>query len=89
VRISIAEFGRRFGVSRPQVVRVLDKAVDVSLIERSGRDGLQITVLPRLRSVTEDSYVTAFVLCDQSADGAKSTSSQLASFAFRFLRLGS
>jgi len=64
VRISIAEFGRRFGVSRPQVVRVLDNAVDASLIERSGRDGLEIMVLPRLRRVTEDFYVTAFLLCD-------------------------
>jgi hypothetical protein len=64
VRISIAEFGRRFGVSRPQVVRVLDKAVDASFIERSGRDGLEIMVLPHLRSVTEDFYVTAFLLCD-------------------------
>src|SRR5215475_14027711 len=64
VGISIAEFGRRFGVSRPQVVRVLDKAVDASLIARSGRDGLEIMVLPRLRSATEDFYVTAFLLCD-------------------------
>jgi hypothetical protein len=39
------------------------KAVDASLIERSGRDGLQITVLPRLRSVTENFYVTPFLLC--------------------------
>jgi hypothetical protein len=64
VRISIAEFGRRFGVSRPQVVRVLDNAVDASLIERSGRNGLEVVVLPRLRSVTEDFCVTAFLLCD-------------------------
>jgi hypothetical protein len=64
VRISIAEFARRFGVSRPQVVRVLDKAVEASLIERSGADGLEIMVLPCLRSVTEDFYVTAFLLCD-------------------------
>jgi hypothetical protein len=64
VRISIAEFRRRFGVSRPQVVRVLDKAVDASLIERSGRDGLEIVVMPRLQNVTEDFYVTAFLLCD-------------------------
>ena len=46
------------------MVRVLDKAVDASLIERSRRDGLEIMVLPRLRSVTEDFYVTAFLLCD-------------------------
>jgi hypothetical protein len=64
VRISIAEFSRRFGVSRPQVVRVLDKAVEASLVERSGPDGLEIMVLPRLRSVTEDFYVTTFLLCD-------------------------
>ena len=64
VRIAIAEFGRHFGVSRPQVVRVLEKAVDASLIERSGRNGLEIMVLPLLRSVTEDFYVTAFLLCD-------------------------
>jgi MarR family len=64
VRISIAEFARRFGVSRPQVVRVLDKAAEASLVERSGPDGLEIMVLPCLRSVTEDFYVTAFLLCD-------------------------
>jgi hypothetical protein len=64
VRISIAELARRFGVSRPQVVRVLDKAVEACLVERSAPDGLQITVLPRMRSVTEDFYVTAFLLCD-------------------------
>jgi AraC-like DNA-binding protein len=65
VRLSIAELARRFGVSRPQVARVLDKAVEASLVERSGRpDGLQITVLPRLRSATRDFYVTAFLLCD-------------------------
>lgn len=64
VRISIAELARRFGVSRPQVVRVLDKAVEASLVERSGPDGQEIMVLPRLRSVTEDFYVTAFLLCD-------------------------
>jgi hypothetical protein len=64
VRISIAELARRFGVSRPQVVRVLDKGVEASLVERSMADGLQITVLPRLRNVTQDFYVTAFLLCD-------------------------
>jgi hypothetical protein len=64
VRISIAELARRFGVSRPQVVRVLDKAVEASLVGRSTPDGLEITVLPQLRSVTEDFYVTAFLLCD-------------------------
>jgi hypothetical protein len=64
VRIAIAELGRRFAVSRPQVVRVLDNAADASLIERSGPDGLDIMVLPRLWSVTEDFYVTAFLLCD-------------------------
>ena len=64
VRISIAELGRRFGVSCPRVVRVLDEAADASLIERSGRDGLEIKVLPHLRSVTEDFYVSAFLLCD-------------------------
>jgi hypothetical protein len=64
VRISIAELARRFGVSRPQVVRVLDKAIEASLVERSGPDGLEITILPRLRSVTQDFYVSAFLLCD-------------------------
>jgi hypothetical protein len=64
VRISIAEFARRFGVSRPQVVRVLDEAVEALLVERSGPDGLEIMVLPRLRSVSEDFYITAFLLCD-------------------------
>jgi hypothetical protein len=64
VRISIAELARRFGVSRPQVVRVLDNAVAAALVERSGPDGLDIMVLPRLRSATEDFYVTAFLLCD-------------------------
>ena len=64
VRISIAELARRFGVSRPQVVRVLDKAVEASLVGRSAPDGLEITALPQLRSMTEDFYVTAFLLCD-------------------------
>jgi hypothetical protein len=64
VRISIAELARRFGVSRPQVVRVLDEAAKASLVHRSAPDGLEVTVLPRLRSVTEDFYVTAFLLCD-------------------------
>jgi len=64
VRISIAELARRFGVSRPQVVRVLDKAVEASLVERSAPDGLHVTVLPRLQSMTQDFYVTAFLLCD-------------------------
>jgi hypothetical protein len=64
VRISIAKLARRFAVSRPQVLRVLDQAVKASLVERSAPDGLEITVLPRLRSVTEDFYVTAFLLCD-------------------------
>jgi hypothetical protein len=64
VRISIADLARRFGVSRPQVVRVLDEAVEASLVERSAQDGLQVTVLPRLRNLTYDFYVTAFLLCD-------------------------
>ena len=64
VRISIAELARRFGVSRPQVVRVLDKAVEASLVGRSAPDGLEITALPQLRSMTEDFYVTALLLCD-------------------------
>jgi hypothetical protein len=64
VRISIAELARRFGVSRPQVVRVLDNAIEASLVHRSAPDGLEITVLPRLRSMAEDFYVTAFLLCD-------------------------
>jgi hypothetical protein len=64
VRISIAEFARRFGVSRPQVARALDEAAELSFVERSGPDDLQITVLPRLRSATQDFYVSAFLLCD-------------------------
>jgi hypothetical protein len=64
VRIAIAELARRFGVSRPHVVRVLDKAVEASLVERCGPDGLHITVLPRLRSATQDFFVSAFLLCD-------------------------
>jgi hypothetical protein len=64
VRISIAKLARRFAVSRPQVLRVLDKAVEAALVERSAPDSLEITVLPRLWSVTEDFYVTAFLLCD-------------------------
>jgi hypothetical protein len=64
VRISIAELARRFGVSRPQVVRVLNNAVEASLIERSAPDGLHVTILPRLRSMTQDFYVTGFLLCD-------------------------
>ena len=64
VRISIAELARRCAVSRPQVVRVLDKAVEASLVERCGPDGLQMTVLPDLRSVTQHFCVTAFLLCD-------------------------
>jgi hypothetical protein len=64
VRISIAELARRCAVSRPQVVRVLDKAVEASLVERCGPDGLQMTVLPGLRSVTQHFCVTAFLLCD-------------------------
>jgi MarR family len=62
VRISIADLARRFGVSRPQIVRVLDEAVEACLVERCGADGL--TVLPRLRSVCHDFYVTVFLLCD-------------------------
>jgi hypothetical protein len=64
VRISIAEFARRFGVSRPQVARALDEAAEAYFVERSASDDLQITVLPRLRSVTQDFYVSAFLLCD-------------------------
>jgi AraC-like DNA-binding protein len=47
VRISIAELARRFGVSRPQVARVLDEAVEAHFVERSGPD--RLTVPPRLR----------------------------------------
>src|SRR5262249_36968403 len=64
VPISIGKLARRFGVWRPQVVRVRDKAVETSLIERSAPDGLQVMVLPRLRNATEDFYITAFLLCD-------------------------
>src|SRR5260370_1074511 len=64
VRIWSAEVARRRGGSRPEGVRVLDNAVEASLVHRSAPDGLEITVLPRLRSVTEDFYVTAFLLCD-------------------------
>src|SRR5215470_5598705 len=60
VSISIAELARRFGVSRPQVVRVLDTAVEASLVERCTPDSLRITVLPRLRSVTQDFYIVTF-----------------------------
>ncbi len=48
VRISIGEFGRRLSPA--------------SGIERSGRDGLEIMVLARLGSMTEEFYVTAFLL---------------------------
>jgi hypothetical protein len=64
VRISIAEFARRFSVSRPQVARALDEAAEAYFVERSASDDLQITVLPRLRSATQDFYVSAFLLCD-------------------------
>ena len=62
VHISMAELARRFGVSRPQVARVLDEAAEAGFVERSGADSL--TVLPCLRSVSHDFYVTAFLLCD-------------------------
>jgi hypothetical protein len=39
-------------------------AAEASLVERSGPGSLQIAVLPRLRSVTQDFYVSAFLLWD-------------------------
>lgn len=72
VRVSIADLARRFGVSRPQVARALDEAAEAHFVERSGPDNLQIAVLPRLRSATQEFYVTAFLLCDYYMQIAKS-----------------
>jgi hypothetical protein len=61
VRISIATLARRFAVSRSQVSRILDAAVDARLLERS--DAKHMRALPRLRNTTNAFYVTAFSLC--------------------------
>lgn len=64
VRITVADLARRFAVSRPQVLRLLDDAVDAGLIERSGPDGLPITVLPQLSQSAQNLYAVVFPLCD-------------------------
>jgi len=70
VRISIAELAMRFAVSRAQVLRVLDDAVEAALIERSGEDGSQITVRSRLAAATRNFYAFAFSLCNHYVDVA-------------------
>jgi hypothetical protein len=64
VPVSIAVLARRFGVSRTQVLRILDDAVAVSFLERRGGDGLMVSVLPPLVDAMANFYVTAFSLSD-------------------------
>jgi DNA-binding MarR family transcriptional regulator len=64
VPIAISELARRFAVSRAQVLRLLDDAVEAGLIERSGPHRPYITVLPRLSDASRNLFAVIFALCD-------------------------
>jgi hypothetical protein len=64
VPMSLAKLARRCAVSRAQVLRLLEDANRAGLIERSGTERVNVTVLPRLSDSVENLFAVIFSLCD-------------------------
>jgi hypothetical protein len=64
IQISVAKLARQCAVSRSQVLRLLNDAEKAGLIERSGADRLNVTVLPRLSQSVRHLFAVIFSLSD-------------------------
>jgi hypothetical protein len=64
VLMSLAKLARRCAVSRAHVLRLLEDATRAGLIERSGTERMNITVLPRLSDSVQNLFAVIFSLCD-------------------------
>jgi hypothetical protein len=74
VPISISALARRFGVSRPHVLKLLRDAAHAGLIERKGANGEQIVLSVHLAEATLDFLATVFLFlahCAREADGGR------------------
>jgi hypothetical protein len=72
VPVSISALSRRFGVSRPHVLKLLRDAAEEGLIERTGRDGDHILMCPRLIEASQKFFATLYLFFAASAREARS-----------------
>jgi hypothetical protein len=70
VPVSISALARRFGVSRPHVLKLLRDAEQDGFIRRVGTSGEQVVLLPRLREATQDFFATVFLFVARCAGEA-------------------
>jgi DNA-binding GntR family transcriptional regulator len=61
VPISVSRLARRFGVSRPHVLKLLNDAASEGFIERIGPAGDRAVVLPRLADAAQNFFATMFL----------------------------
>jgi hypothetical protein len=68
--ISIAALARRFGVSRPHVLKLLRDAQALGFVRRGGGNGEQILVQPALGAAVQDFVATVFLFLGQCIGNA-------------------
>jgi hypothetical protein len=69
--ISIAALARRFGVSRPHVLKLLRDAEALGFVARGGENGEQILVRPALAEAVLDFIATIFLFLGQCVHNAR------------------
>jgi hypothetical protein len=68
--ISIAALARRFGVSRPHVLKLLRDAEALGFVTRGGETGEQILIRPALAEAVQDFIATVFLFLGQCVRNA-------------------
>ncbi len=69
--ISIAALARRFGVSRPHVLKLLRDAEALGFVSRGGPNGEQILIRPALANAALDFIATIFLFLGQCVRNAR------------------
>lgn len=70
VTVSISEFARRFGVSRPHVRKLMNDAVAGGFLARAGDNGEAFVLLQPFHDAVEDTLATQFLLYTELANRA-------------------
>lgn len=73
VPISISALARRFAVSRPHVLKLIQDASDSGLIQRTGADGAHVIIKPPFAEAAQNLFAAAFLfLADCAREAMRS-----------------